>query len=468
MGEFKLYFKANKSFVPLLWVICLASLSFVPTLFISHVGEEGVYTISSLEMLSNKNYINATLFGNSYPRPPLYNWLIVGITALLGIPYVLIAARLVTMFATLGIAFGVAWMVQQFWKQHFLSLLTAAIFLSGDVLLRRGWLAYSDPVFTFFVFLSMAFLWLAVDKSRCLWLIPAIVCLCLGSLAKVYTIYAFYGITGLVLLWRYPHSWKFLFSPVSMIIHVFALAFPIWWMMYISSSSVFTSTLSDVWRLLNYNMGFEYIKKVTLYPIELIIRLLPTSIIVIYYLFIYNKKDKKLHYNNHIITTFFIVIANILPYWLSPISRVRYIMPLYPFFSVIMAYIIFNSNKTIIKQTINCLFIFIIIKYLLAFFWFPYDQTVRHGDAKFIAKNIIEKTKDTPLYCNATTSQGLRIGVEIDLLQNKKMLLKSIGKNYNGYVIMDELNPSFGQLIATYALGSKSIYLMCQGINCIN
>ena len=41
-------------------------------------------------------------------------------------------------------------------------------------------------------------------------------------------------------------------------------------------------------------------------------------------------------------------IGQFLPYWLAPASGTRYLMPLYPLFALLMAYIVLNSGKFII------------------------------------------------------------------------------------------------------------------------
>ena len=91
-----------KSTRTLWWLFAAAALSLLTTLPLPYVGEEAVYTITSLEMWVNREFFLTTLYGTSYPRPPFLNWLVVPLTNLLGWEYVLQASRLVTAAATIA------------------------------------------------------------------------------------------------------------------------------------------------------------------------------------------------------------------------------------------------------------------------------------------------------------------------------------------------------------------------------
>jgi hypothetical protein len=55
----------------IIWLLfSIAAISFVFTLSLSPIGEEGVYTISSFEMWYNQHYLYPLLYGANYGRPP--------------------------------------------------------------------------------------------------------------------------------------------------------------------------------------------------------------------------------------------------------------------------------------------------------------------------------------------------------------------------------------------------------------
>ena len=178
-----------------MWTIFWAGAgSFVPLLFLQYVGEEPFYPIVAQEMWAKKEFIVTTLYGTNFGRPALYSWLILLLTGVLGKANILIAARLITVSSTLLIGLTLAWLVRKIFDDRLLAAFAAAVFLSGDVLLYRGWLAYADPLFSLFTFAAMAFLWVATEERRRDLLVFAALCLMGSFLAKVFTGYVFYGV----------------------------------------------------------------------------------------------------------------------------------------------------------------------------------------------------------------------------------------------------------------------------------
>ena len=89
--------------LPTCWILLgMAALSFIPTLFLPYVGEEGVYTITSMEMAHSREWLAPTLYGWPLARPPLVNWLLIPLTELLGWQNILLASRIIVAVATVG------------------------------------------------------------------------------------------------------------------------------------------------------------------------------------------------------------------------------------------------------------------------------------------------------------------------------------------------------------------------------
>ncbi|MCX7194010.1 MAG: dolichyl-phosphate-mannose--protein mannosyltransferase, partial [Proteobacteria bacterium] len=131
--------------VLLLW---LAALSFIPALGFYLVGEEGSYTIISMEMWHSRDWLIQTIYGNNLQRPPLITWLTIPIATLIGWSHILIAIRLITVAATLGMAGWLYWLARKLFDDKAFALFAALTCLSlADLLLYRGWLSYTDPLF---------------------------------------------------------------------------------------------------------------------------------------------------------------------------------------------------------------------------------------------------------------------------------------------------------------------------------
>ena len=140
--------------------------SFIPLLFLQYVGEEGTSTIAAQEMHASGDFLRTTIYGQNTGRPGLYGWLILAVTRVIGEQHVLIAARLIAVSSTLLLGLTLAWLVRRLFGDRVLAAFAAAVFLSGDVLLYRGWLAYADPLFSLLTFGAMAALWVAVEQRR--------------------------------------------------------------------------------------------------------------------------------------------------------------------------------------------------------------------------------------------------------------------------------------------------------------
>jgi hypothetical protein len=133
---------------------------------------------------------------------------------------------------------------------------------------------------------------------------------------------------------------------------------------------------------------------------------------------------------------------------------------------MMFAYIVYSGGELLLKHTIKWLILCACINYLVMFFWYPYDQTIRKGNAKSIAQEIINIVQDEPLYINDSGSGGLRIAAELNTLRTHKPPLCSIYGDYQGYVIVNQSMHMPGTLIATYKLGGITVYLKCNGKHC--
>src|SRR4051812_46850789 len=213
------------------WIYAAAALSLFTTLTLPYIGEEAVYTITSLEMRLNHDYFVTTLYGTNYGRPPLLNWFVIPLAEVFGWDRMLLATRLVAATATVLTGLMLAWLTFNLTRNRALAAFSAVVFLSGDALFYRGWLAYADPLLTLFVFGAMACLWVAVVRRQgaLIWLALALVTC--GFLAKVQTAYLFYGV-ALVVLAAERDARRFLLSANSIAVHVAAVAVLFAWNAY--------------------------------------------------------------------------------------------------------------------------------------------------------------------------------------------------------------------------------------------
>lgn len=440
----------------LLVIILFAILSCFLTLPLPSVGEEGVYTNITLEMLYNNNYLVPKLYGTQYSRPPLFNWLMLPLVKLLGVIHVTVAARLVNILATIASAGLLFWFTKHVFKQKNLAFLATAIFLSGDLLLMRSWLAYADSLFAFCIFAAIVCLWLALESKRKIFWLGVFLALSAGFLTKVYTVYVFYALSAVVLLF-YNQNRNYILKPASIIMHVLALAVPVCWTLSLNHNAVTTSVLYSRSFFVWASIG-GYIYKILIgFPITVFIRFLPASAIALLSGYPVYKQKKLVPLA--VKTIFWIVILNLLPYWLAPISNIRYVLPLYPLIALLIAYVISQASRRLQRLTFILLFIAIVAKYLISIFWLPYEHTVLRGNAPAAASEINQVINNADLYINDSSSTGLRVAVELNKLRPSKPPLTVAPHDFTGYVLTDQKDANLGVLIQKYTFNNNKLYL---------
>ncbi len=496
------------------WFWCcwfVAQLSFLTTLHLPYQGEEAVYTLTSMEMAFHGDWISPTLYGANYGRPPLYNWLMIPLAQTLGWDQVLVAARCITALATLGTSLVLIALVQRLSKDRTLALLSALAYMSADVLFRRGWLAYSDPLFAFFSFSALAAAWIALEEQRLVWMIPAMFCLIASFLTKAFTGYIFYALGMFVLLLRHPNR-AFLWRWPMIAAHATALLFLVCWHFQLSQGTHATGMVRDIANKWAWPGLGSYLLGLLSYPLETWFRWLPLSaVLFLPSLIAHVQQSSDAHHlpgspeivqtaqhsqqksytaawqvlckNPWFSSLILILILNYLPYWLSPHKHIRYLMPLYPLIAWALAYILqttlmqpkmqmatnIRSMRPSIKIMMGIFAVIVILRYGLGLFWFPYYQKHYRGDYQAIAQDVLKIAENKPVYSNDTQSIGLSVSACVDSLIMPQHIVQyppSDLSTLDGVLISTIAAQPPLQLRQTYLLGSKKLYLFCGGAAC--
>jgi 4-amino-4-deoxy-L-arabinose transferase-like glycosyltransferase len=454
-------------------VFWFGAATFVPLLFLQYVGEEAVYTIIAQEMRTNKEYLLATLYGQSYGRPSLFSFAILLLSDILGGQNILVAARLITATATVLTGLTLAWLIRAIFQDRFFAAFGAAVFLSGDVLLRRGWLAYSDPTFSFFTFGAMACLWVATEQRRYELLLLATLGLIGSFLTKVPTGYVYYGVLATLLLWRHPNR-QFLLTPWSLLMFLIAVAVPILWNYEIAANSIFPTVWGQALSVVRESgaHGFTYYAgRFVSYPLRLLWHLMPISAIVLYCLWSRKLPPGSLRQNSLIIAGLTVAI-NLLPYWFVPGSRTRYIMPIYPLLALCMTYVVLHSGRFVIDLSAKALSATVAVAFILALAGDPlYERYFRGGYGR-AAEAIIARAGDSPIFATDHSSIGLSIVAELNTRRPDKAPISIPPARFTGgFVLVNEPDPGIGAIDTVLQLGQESgpervRYLLCRGDSC--
>lgn len=452
---------------PTLWLVLLAALSFLPTLFFYLVGEEGIYTITSMEMWHQQNWLQQIMYGADNGRPPLVNWLIMPLANLIGWEHVTVAARMVSVAATLGTVGWLYWLSRKLFAEKSFALFAALAALSlADLLLYRGWLSYTDPVFAFFTFGAMASLWAAAIERHKGWLLVSVLLLSCAMLSKAFTAYIFYGTAGLVLLWQRPAR-SFLLSPATLLIFTLALFVPFAWFTLTPHAGGHSSSMVDeIVRKLSAQDLPSYLKHLLGFPLETAFRLSPAVLLALYLLARKRVQPDSVPVNFR--AALLVTGLCFLPYWLSPQSGIRYLLPVYPLVALVSARIIWRAGESARTLALRWFAAIIAFKLVFALALFPYYQSHYRGENYAqAAQAIIERTQGFPLHVNDVRSIGLSIVGHIDATRFPQAPLTFPPAQFDsGFVLSMKNDPSVGDLVETYQLAGDQTFLLCRGEAC--
>lgn len=449
------------------WLYAAAALSLFTTLTLPYIGEEGVYTITSLEMRLNRDFFLNTIFGANYGRPPFLNWLIIPLAEMMGWERVLLASRLIAATATVATGLVLAWLTQNLTRNSALAALSALVFLSGDALFYRGWLAYSDPVFTLCIFGAIACLWVSVLRRRgeLLWI--AAVLLACGFLTKEQTAYVYYGVAFAALLLD-RNARHYLFGVNSVLAHAAALAAVVVW------NAVLTHGMQNITagviaqKLMTVEIG-DYLNQLWSFPLETVLRFMPASLVAIYYVW----RQRTAPATDVTGTEFpwrvllVMVVVNYLPYWLGPKTHIRYIMPIYPLISLLIAAAIWRCGERPVAITVRWLTVMVALRYVIGLWGFPWYQQHYRGDYAGTAAQIAATTHGFPLYATDYSATGLSVTAHLDTMRYPEPYLRWPPPQWDsGFVLSYTPNAELGQVKASYKLGGNTLYLLCRGAAC--
>ncbi len=451
------------------WLLCgLAALSFLLTLPVQYIGQESVYPLMSYEMWFYGKYLTPSMYGMYYWRPPIYNLMIIPVAQLMGWDHMLVAARLVALTATLSSALLLAWFVRRLFGDKTFAAFTALIYLTlGDVLFYRGWLCYSEPVFGLFVLMSIVFGWLALAEKRYTYLAAAVLAVTAAFLSKALTAYVFYGIAMIVVAYRL-RRWAFLYSWRSLLLNGLALAFPLFWYRMVPGGAFQShGMLVDITSKLVPMNGVKYLKHVLSYASQTLMMLLPAAG-VLFYAYVRRQELGKWRAHPYVATVLIIVLTNYLPYWLSPVSDIRYVFPLLPFIGLTFACLIFYGAPRVREWSVKWIIVAIVLKFAFGLAGFPFFHQQSRAVFEPVAKDILRTVGDHHLYATDMSGSALSIVSHVDLLIYPKPPLTWPPAEFNdGFVISCPRDQNIGTLVKKYTVGRDEIYLRCKGTACI-
>ena len=450
------------------FLLLIAALSYVPTLAFYYVGEEAIFPIISLEMWHRGEWIHQHLFGLDVQHNPLFNWLIIPLAALVGWEFVLPVTRALTIAATLATAATVGWLAWRLTRDAAFAWFAALVYLTlADVLLYRGWLAYVDPLFGFFVFGAIAALWVACEEKR-----PALIALALASLtcaflSKAFTAYVFYGAAAVVLMMDAQRRRVLLGAP-SVLLHLAALLAPLlWFWLAVGNTGQGARMFGEIIAKLAPDGIGPYLRQLLGFPAETLLRLSPALPLAAYYAW-RRRVAIAPPLASHLRIAVWIALLNYLPYWLSPHGAIRYLVPLYPLIALALALVLASAAAPALRAVRRWLTGIIVLKLIAVVTLFPYYQDQYRGaNYALAAGDIIERSAGHPLYTTNDTASGLSVAGYIDAWRYPVPPLQWMPAQWqSGFVIAEAPDAAVGEINARYKLGRDELFLLCRGAAC--
>ncbi len=453
----------------LLALYLVAALSSLGALAFYYVGEEGILTITSLEMWRRGDWLRLWMYGGDAQHGVFANWLIISIAAIAGWDYVLPAARAVMVLSTIATGGVVYHLLRRLGRDAELAGLGAVAYITFvDILIYRGWLAYRDPLFGLLVFAAIAALWLGARETLIRWLVAAGVLTFAAYLTKGMTAYVFVGSAAVVLL-AMRDTRPALLRPAVWAVAVFALALPVAWMYMVQTGGTqalrFTAEIGA--KLVPSNPG-AWVWKLFSYPVETLLRLLPASGFALYLLARRPFARSALREDPVARTAAWIALLGFLPYWLAPHSHFRYLLPIVPLVAVVCAVLIARGGERLQRSMYRCMWAIVVVKVMFVAVVFPeYQERYRGANYALAAQSILERTAGYALYTTDFSASGLAVTAHIDVARLPQAPLTFPPAQWDsGFVMAYTPDSKLGQLVKKYRLGGNDLYLLCRGAAC--
>jgi len=309
--------------------------------------EEPRRAVIAMEIAWSGNYWAPTLFGEwYYNKPPVFNWLLLvfqGFGRMLGDgPFHEFWLRLPTVLSVLVIA-GLIYRVGKYEVHRLFGARAGLLFLTfGGTLLFFSALAEIDLFYALLVFAGMLSTWYFGRQQAYLALFLSAYCFCaLGLLTKGLPSLVFTAITLLVYFIDQRRVGK-LFS-LAHVLGVLLLGILVGG--YIFKYSQYHSP-----EYLLRNLVGESVRRTPasapllalpghfiLFPLNILMDMLPGSLTG---LLLLRRDVREVLLERHPFIRFctLMLLANLLLYWISPGTRIRYVYPLFPFMAILLAW----------------------------------------------------------------------------------------------------------------------------------
>jgi len=322
--------------------------------YLLHLGTQPLYleeprrAFITMELLANDNWIVPTLWGLPYyNKPPFFNWILLASTSLTGemnewslrLPTVLFTWLLAgLLYAIVRKAFGnrAATYASLFWL------------CSSGILFYFSMLAEIDIFFSLVVFTSIYAIDYFHQRQRLWWLFSSVYLLtAIAFLSKGLPALVFTGLSLLTFFSWKKQFWQ-LFHPAHFAgLGLLCLLLGTYYGAYAQFADPLPF-LQNLWsessdRAPWSNAIWSFVGHLLVFPLDLLKEWIP-ALFVLPFLF---RKDIARQIREHDLLMFsaLLLLVNLLPYWLSPGTRMRYLYMLLPL-GIMLLTVLWQKNES--------------------------------------------------------------------------------------------------------------------------
>jgi 4-amino-4-deoxy-L-arabinose transferase-like glycosyltransferase len=444
-------------------MLCAAVAMLLPLPIMQYVGEESYYTLGAYEIFVTQDWWHQSIFGISWPKTPLYNWLIIAVAQIIGWQHLDIAPRIVSVVASWGSAFVVFVMARRFFSSHeHAPWLAALIYLTmGEIFFWYGWLGYADATFSFFIFSSIACMWIAIEDESFAWLAGSLVLISLAFMIKNISCYALLGAASLVLLHRH-RRWQLLKKPWFILPGLLTLTVPWLYQHFaLETGSNITVAIFDALRNFTGYGLLDYLGHWVSYPLLFLARAFPITLLVLWF---YWRENQHYTFDSNLMTLAWILLACLAPFWLSASGTPRYLIPFYGLLALLLTGLVLQLDTKQSKLVLRAMALIIILKIPYSFFVLPYIKDWRpERDIKAVVEDILQTTEGKTIRTRDDVATGLSIGAYLDIrLPAEQYIRWYDGKEKQVYILCDTKIPELGEIVKSYRLRGDDVFLYWQ------
>ncbi|HWZ22966.1 MAG TPA: hypothetical protein VNW06_09955, partial [Cytophagaceae bacterium] len=351
------------------------------------VADEPTRALVALEMLISKNYIVPTINGEYYyNKPPLYNWMLVGLYHLTGHINEWVI-RIPTVIFTLLFSVIMFWFIRKYTDFRIAFIVAVAYVTSGRILFYDSFLGLIDTIFSTLVFLNFMLIYHFDQKKQYHFLflityfITAITYMLKGLPGPVFQI-----ITLFVFFIFIKRNFKMLFHIYHWLgIFTFIFLVSLYYVQYLKYNTletVINTIISEsTKRTVVKNNPLDSLMHILFFPVITILNFLPFTVPFILII-------KKINFKTIINHSFLkycllVLLANSIVYWLSPETVPRYLFMFLPLMYAISYVLYFEVANMKFKIMYEHILFGISILIILIFLTVPFISIVPEVSLKY-------------------------------------------------------------------------------------